>query len=58
MKIEIKSSIDGSIIFSTEAESLKEAVEKAIEANANLRYADLSKRYIQIRNIESSLHRC
>ncbi len=39
---EIKSWLNGKVLFSVETESFKMAVELAIKANANLRYADLS----------------
>ena len=42
MKIQIKSKIDAKVLFECKADSVKMAVEIAIKANANLRYADLS----------------
>src|SRR3990167_8731205 len=42
MKIEIKHKINGSVLFSTEAESWKIAVEEAVKSGANLRSANLS----------------
>ena len=42
MKIEIKNRWSGEIIFSTEAVSMRVAVESAIEAKANLSEANLS----------------
>ena len=41
MKIEIKHRYTNEVIYSCEAESIKEAVEKAVKENANLRDANL-----------------
>ena len=41
MKIEIKHRYTNEVIYSCEAESIKEAVEKAVKENANLRNANL-----------------
>ena len=42
MKIQIKRNITGEVLYETEANSLKRAVELAISVNAYLSYADLS----------------
>ncbi|MGH8321911.1 MAG: pentapeptide repeat-containing protein [Gammaproteobacteria bacterium] len=42
MKFEIKHKLSGAVLFSCEAESLKDCVEAAIKAHADLSYADLS----------------
>ncbi|NKE69840.1 pentapeptide repeat-containing protein [Candidatus Manganitrophus noduliformans] len=52
MKFEIKSRWDGSVLFSIETESWRLAVEAALKARANLRYADLRSanlRYADLR---------
>ena len=43
MKIEIKHRFSGSVLFSCEADSMKSAVKLAIEAKADLSWANLSR---------------
>ena len=42
-KFEIKSRLNGSVLFSVETESLKLCLEAAVKSGANLAYADLAK---------------
>ena len=52
MLFEIKSKIDGEVIFSLETKSFKLCIEAAIKQNANLSYANLSHadlRYADLR---------
>ena len=41
MKFEIKHRFSGAVLFSCEANSIKEAVEAAVKSGADLRYANL-----------------
>ena len=54
MKIEIKNRWSGEIIFSTEAVSMRVAVESAIEAKANLSWANLSNADLSKANLSWS----
>src|SRR3990167_4497479 len=52
MKFEIKHRISGAILFSVEAENWRFAVEAAVKAKTDLRYADL--RYADLRYADPS----
>jgi hypothetical protein len=54
MKFEIKNRWNGEIIFSVEAENWKFAVEAAIKAKANLRYANLTSANLTSANLTSA----
>jgi len=51
MKIEIKSWLNGSIIFEGDFSCIAEAVKSAIKSYANLRYADLSYADLRYANL-------
>ncbi len=54
MKIEIKNRWSGNIIFSIETDTWKLAVEAAIKANADLRYADLRSADLRSADLRSA----
>ena len=53
-KVEIKSRFDGKVIFSTEAISLKGAVEIAVKSRADLSGANLSRAYLYEANLSGA----
>ena len=54
MKIKIKHKISGEILFKCEALNIGVAVNMAIEADANLRYADLGHAYLSHANLSGA----
>jgi hypothetical protein len=54
MKIQIKERSTAEVIFECEATSIREAVEKAVEARVSLRYADLSNADLRNANLRNA----
>jgi len=54
MQIQIKSWLTSKIIYETEAETLKEAVEKAVKEKINLSNADLSEADLSNANLSDA----